>query len=199
MNDMLSAGNAFIWITSILAGIVLCISGYRLAAIKFASSQAKAVLGEWTGYAYFHSVDGDRFYKERITVTRDLLLPWRFRLKAVPLEGSGATVYRGTMRYRSGFFHCTAFEPVFDDRVFEISRLIMDKEHDGSMIVALAMGMTYDERVHCSTAHVWARRSLDPAASQNRPASLEVEERRFLEVVRTYFSVSPDTYQLKML
>jgi hypothetical protein len=199
MTGLLTTGDIFIWVTSVAAGVVLCAGAYRFMVVKSASSQAKAILGEWIGYAYFHSVEGEHFYKEVITVTRHLILPWRFRLKAVPQEGSGATVYRGSMRYHGGFFYCTAYEPVFDDRVFEISRLIMDREHNGSMIVALAMGMTYDERVHCSTAHVWSRKSLDSRASRTRPADLAAEEDRFREIVKTYFSVSSDTYQLKML
>lgn len=199
MNDALAVGDTFIWVTSIAAGALLCFAAYQTLSAKSLPAQSKALLGEWFGYAFFHAREGDLFYKEKITVRRDYLLPWRLRVMAEPSTDAGETVYRGRMRCNPPFIYCSMYEPVFGDHTYEISRRIMGSDHGGKVVVGLALGNSYDDRVHCATAHIWSRQELDPSAGRHHPADPEIEKKRFLEIAAEYFLVTPDTFQLKLL
>jgi hypothetical protein len=198
MNNVLAVGNGFIWTTSIAAGVVLCLAGYRALWAKSLPASSKSLIGEWFGYAHFHARGGDLFYKERIEISRNLLLPWRLRIVAEPFTDARETIYRGSLRCDASFIYFSMYEPVFGDQTYEIHRRIMDQDHAGNLIVGLALGKTYDDRVHCATAHVMSRKELDPAATRNHPADIEVERTRFLAIVGEYFTVVPETFQLKL-
>ena len=199
MRDLVTAGDIFIWLTSIVAGALLLLAAYRALLAKSLSPQSKALLGNWFGYGHFHSRSGDLFYKERITVSRNYLLPWRLRVEAEPATETVETVYRGRLRCEPPFIFCTTYEPTFGDRAYEIGRRIMDSDHGGKMIVGLCLGNTYDDTVHCATVHIWTRKELDPSANRNRPADVNVERAEFMKIAADYFAVAPDTYQLKLL
>lgn len=198
MTNLLAAGDAFIWITSIAAGVLLCAAAYRFLLVRSLPAQSRALLGEWFGYAHFHSHDGDLFYKERIIVSRNYLSPWRLKVVAEPCTDAGETIYRGRIRCEPPFIYCSTYEPSFGDRTYEISRRIMDSNHGGKLIVGLALGNSYDDRVHCATAHIWSRTELDPAANRHHPADPEVEKAKFVEIAGGYFKVSAETFQLKL-
>lgn len=200
MDRFLATGDAFIWLTSVAAGLVLCWGAYRFLVAKRASPQQAAILGQWYGYAYYHSEEGDRLFKEKINVLQGRFLPWRLTFEATSTDGLGSTIYKGKIRHKGhSFFVSTSYEPVFDDVVFEISRLLMDGGANAYMMIGLCMGMTFDKSIHCANAYVWSRTELDPDANQHRPADRGVETTYFNRIVKRYFSVSADTFQLKML
>jgi hypothetical protein len=198
MKGVLTAADMFIWGTSIAAGVVLCLAAYRWLLAKSLPIQSRALLGDWYGYGHFHSRGGDLFYKERISVTRDWIQPWRLRIVAQPDEQGSETTYRGLVWSKPPFIFCSTFEPIFGDRTFEISRRTMDDRHEGNMVVGICLGMSYDENVHCATAHIWSRAQLDPEATSQRPADRAIERKRFIDISRDYFVASPDTLQLKL-
>jgi hypothetical protein len=154
-------------------------------------------LGQWHAYAFFHAKTGDRFYKEIITVSRDLLRPWRLVFTAVPSSGSGQTVYRGEVACNGAYITTRAHEPVFDDHAFEVSRRIMDDEHDGNTIIGLCMGKSYDDHVRVATAHIWSRQPLGAPIGATR-GSEDIERQKFSEIATSYFQVSGETFQLKL-
>lgn len=199
MSDLVVAGDSFIWITSVAAGMVLCLAAYRGISAKALPAQSRALLGEWFGYAFFHAREGDSFYKERITVRRSYLVPWRLNVIAEPATDAGETIYRGHLRCQPPFIYCSMYEPVFGDQTYEISRRIMDNDHSGKLIVGLALGNSYDDKVHCATAHIWSRRELDPSAGSHHAADPEVEKKRFLEITKEYFVVKSSTLQIKLI
>jgi hypothetical protein len=115
VNQLISAGDVFIWLTSVLTGGLVCLGGYRWLAAKSLPAQSRALLGEWFGYGHFHSREGDLFYKENISITRDWLRPWRLRVMARPDEEGVESAYRGSVTCVAPFIFCSGYEPVFGD------------------------------------------------------------------------------------
>jgi hypothetical protein len=198
MNGVVSAGDAFIWITSIAAGTVLVLAGYRAIWSRSLAAEKKNLLGEWFGYAHFHATGGDRFYKERIIISRNRWLPWRLRIEAEPIPSAGETVYRGEITLKSPVIFCEMFEPIYSDRTFEIGHRVMDhSDCSGPVIAGLYLGNSYQRLVYSANAYLWTRDELDPAANPRQPPT-ELERERFLSIAKEHFEISTESLQIKL-
>jgi hypothetical protein len=189
--------DALIWIGSVAAGVSVLIGIALWFSRRTESRQAKALLGPWYGYGFFDGREGPLFYRESVVIKRGWL-PWRFEATATPISNDATNPYTGSLRVRAPMIYCSMREEVYEDRTFGIGRIIMDERHAANTIIWLALGRSYEETIHTACALVWSRRSLDPSASQTVLPNPETERAAFLQLVRRYFTVDGDTFQLNM-
>jgi hypothetical protein len=193
-----SAGDAFIWFTSILAGVGILLGLWNFIGSLLVSNHTRALLGDWFMYGFFQTVSGHEFYKETVTIKRQFLLPWRLKIASTPVSKSESTVYKGTVISDPPFIYTTNFDPIYHDRTFEIFRRVMDKNHDAKTFVGIHLGRTYEETIHSACAVLMTRSELDPTASKLKIADEEIEKKRFLEIIRPHFKIDSDTLQLML-
>lgn len=169
----------------------------RFVSVQFESAHDRALLGDWVEYGFFQTKNGPHFYKERVTIKRHPITPWRLIAESKPISAGKSTVYRGTVISRPPYLYCRSFDPIYHDRTFEILHRKMDvKLHNADTFVGIHLGKTYEDTIHTACAVLMTRIELDPNASTTQPANPEVEKSRFLEIVSPYFKVDRATYQL---
>ncbi len=195
-----SAGDLFIWLTSIVAGCSALYGAFRGLSVLFTSAHDRALLGDWFQYGFFQTKDGPHFYKERVKILRRTIAPWQLVAQCQPVTAASSTSYRGLITSRPPFLYITTFDPVYHDRTFEILRRIMDSElHDAGRFVGIHLGKSYEQNIHTGCAVLLTRKELDPEVSSIRAARADVEQEKFLELIKPYFKIDRPTYQLLMV
>lgn len=176
------------------AGLAVVVGLYQGLGRLFISDRSRAIMGVWYGYAFFQNQDGPVFYREVNTIRRSA--PWRLSLSAKPIGSEEVTHYQGTVRFNPPYVYINTFEPVYADRCSELYRWQQSDRHDASMLVGIHLGRTYEEAIHNATPMIMARRQLDPKASVNQMADVEVERAEFLRIVQRHFKLDDSTFQL---
>lgn len=164
---------------------------------RLASAHDRALLGDWYFYGLFQAKDGAQFYKEKVSIRRNPVVPWRLIIESKAMTNGTSVRYRGTIVSHPPFLYCSGFDPIYHDRTFEILQRKMDAQlHDAEMFVGIHLGKTYEDTIVGASAVVMARSELYSNPSQKRVAETEVEKARFLEIIRPYFKTDRTTYQL---
>lgn len=200
MPPIQTLGDSFIWITSILAGFSVLYGLLKYVSALLENRHDKALLGDWFEYGFFQSHNGPHFYKERVTIKRDMFLPWRLTQICKPVTAGKSTSYRGRFISRPPFLYGIGFDPVYNDRTFEILHRKMDTRlHDADTFIGIHLGKTYEETMHCACAVVMTRRELDPNVSPVKSADINVEKAKFTEIISPYLKIERGSYQMILL
>ena len=191
-NDLL------IWLGSIAAGLGILTQIVRWSFNKFDFDDQARLCGAWFGFGYFHSELGEHFYREKITIFRQISAPWKLKMHATPCSTGNPDTYSGPFWRHGDYIYSMTRQGNQHDPCFEIGMLRFSTDSVQDKIVGLHLGQSYVTQVHVATAFVWSRTPLDPHGSQTAESPSDVEQRTFHELCSRYFVMKPEFFELQL-
>ena len=196
MLELFRVGNDIvIWLGGAVAGLAAISAGSRWLANNLDVADQSVIIGDWYGYGYFHSEDGEQFYREEIAISRSWVIPWRLKMVATPCSIGAPQKYRGWVKKIGDKICAFTKEGAQDDICFDIGFLRTSTENLRDKIVGIQLGGSYVSQVHVATGFIWSRERLDvdviPTSKEPSPKEL----RDFAGIGSRYFEFKPDSFE----